>query len=90
MVLASSGGDCHDVTKLPEAGIEPARPCGHGILNPNPTLETQALANEGAQNGAAAPVDPNLRAVNEAWEHLPDHIKATILTLVNSTKEATK
>jgi hypothetical protein len=27
-------------------------------------------------------------AVNAAWEHLPDHIRATILTLVNSAKVA--
>ena len=56
-------------------------------MNPDPDSETQALANEGAQEGAAA-VDADLKAINAAWDNLPEHIRAAILTLVNSAKEA--
>ena len=34
LVLSPSGNDCHPMRKLPEVGLEPTRPCGHGILNP--------------------------------------------------------
>ena len=33
-VLATSSNDCQPKSLLPEVGLEPTRPCGHGILNP--------------------------------------------------------
>ncbi len=33
-VLATSDNDCQSKPLLPEVGLEPTRPCGHGILNP--------------------------------------------------------
>jgi hypothetical protein len=73
------------------------------IQNPATPLEIQALATEGAQEGAT-PADERLAAatstscacefadlaelaqVTTAWPRLPEHLKAAILTLVNSAK----
>ena len=67
-------------------GCEP-----HRILNPAAALKTQAVAHEGAQEGASAadapPTDSHLARVTAAWASLPDHIRAAIMTLVNSAKE---
>jgi hypothetical protein len=57
----------------------------------NPTVQAE-LAPEGAQEGEADDepplTDPGLAQVAGAWAGLPDHIRAAILTLVNSAKEA--
>ena len=54
--------------------------------------ENTAPASGGAQEGAfaadGASTDPNLSQVTTAWADLPDYIRAAILTLVNSAKEA--
>jgi len=59
-------------------------------LNPDPATENKALALEGAQKGAQPPndeiIDAELATVNTSWPLLPDHIKAAILTLVDSAK----
>ena len=34
-VLSSAGKGCPAQARLPEVGLEPTRPCGHGILNPD-------------------------------------------------------
>jgi hypothetical protein len=34
----------------------------------------------------AAETDPNLRVVIDRWPHLPEHIRGTIRTLVESTR----
>ena len=56
-----------------------------------PTVQAE-LAPEGAQEGASDDepplTDPGLAQVATAWASLPDHIRAAILTLVNSAKEA--
>ena len=76
--------------QLPEVGLEPTLCCHNGILNPDPTSKNKALAVDGAQNGAQPPdggiIDAELATVNTCWPLLPDHIKAAILTLVNSAK----
>jgi len=33
-VLSSSGDDCHNMSPMPEEGLEPSLPCENGILNP--------------------------------------------------------
>ncbi len=57
----------------------------------NPTVQAE-LAPEGAQEGEGddepALAGPALAQVAAAWARLPDHIRAAILTLVNSAKEA--
>ena len=70
-------------------------PCNRpltGLYRPVPALVNQALSVDGAQNGAYPPESPEitleLAVVNTAWPSLPDHIRAAILALVNTTKEA--
>ena len=68
------------------------RTLDQGIMSPvNPTVQAE-LAPEGAQEGASddePPLTaPGLAQVTTAWANLPDHIRAAILTLVNSAKEA--
>jgi len=62
------------------------------IDSPVDTSERQALAPDGAQEGAPTAdtpvIYPDLAQVATAWATLPDHIRAAILALVTLAKEA--
>ena len=89
---------------VPEAGLEPARPCGHWILSSDAASRKdqtdQELANdENAEvpvlvprpNSAdvSASIDPALARVEAAWDDLPEAIKSAILTLVDAANKTT-
>ena len=69
-----------------------SRTRNHRIDSPPATSADTGLALDGAQEGASAagalPADPELAQVTAAWDALPTHIRAAILTLVNSATEA--
>ena len=74
--------------------VDGIRTRNHRIDSPSHIPEDKAVAPDGAQEGASAPlsseIDDQLAAVHAAWPSLPDHIKAAILALVSTAKEAAR
>ena len=52
----------------------------------NKHTTTQSGAKSGALGAQSREIDPDLAAVIEAWEKLPDAVKAGIAAMVNSTR----
>ena len=80
-------------SELGEAGLEPARPCGQGILSPESknckqSIETEVTSVTQGRLPASLPDafqnDPNLAALITAWPELPASLKAGIVAMVNA------
>ena len=72
--------------------MQPQTPMPTGGLEP-PTETPMIVADSesgGAESGAvgaqSGPFDPDQAAVNDAWPHLPDAVKARILAIVNAAR----
>lgn len=76
------------VTRVRDPWVEVA---GAGIEHPprngaNLIHQTESGAECGAPSAPEAPFDPDLAAVIEAWETLPEVIKAGILAMVRAAR----
>jgi hypothetical protein len=96
LVLHRTASLCSEV---PEAGLEPALPCGNWILNPAPdsrndqrhkeireieNAEVPVLVPSISSSAQNAALPPDLADVVAAWPDLPDAIKTGVVALVRA------
>jgi hypothetical protein len=76
-------------TRTPDPLIKSQQTENGGTCNDKDlrTPDEQSAASGAAHDPKSGVSDPDLTAVVEAWPDLPEHVRATILTLIRSTAE---